>query len=467
MMRRGLRARLVFWHGIGLAVILAGTFAAADWLLRRRLHDQVDAALLALAETEAASALDSATVHLHEHRGAPDSLEFRAIDKLVQILDLNGHIILRSASLGNATLPMSPTLLARVRNRETVLETLPDFADDPVRLVSLPIEENGTVRYALQVATSLGPIRTFLGTTRLLMIAVSGALLAVVILTGAILARNALRPIEAMAAMAQRIGETNLRERLPHPGTRDEIGRLVDTLNGMLDRLEHSFAVQSRFTADAAHELRSPLSRLRAELEVALRRPREPSEYQAVLASCLDEVERLSRLTADLLTLARLDAGERHGCGRESVAVGKAIDQAVKRIQPDAQRKNVTVAVEPTAPLSVAVYDGSLEQVVGNLLENAIKFSPPGGRVTVRVAREGDSILFTVSDTGPGIPRDELPRIFERFYRGEAARASESSGVGLGLAICRGIIEAQGGSISVDSPPEGGTTVTVRLAHAD
>ncbi|PWB78869.1 MAG: two-component sensor histidine kinase [Candidatus Methylomirabilota bacterium] len=466
MTRWGLRARLVFWHGVGLAVILAGTFVAADWLLQRRLHDQVDAALLALAQTEAASALDSATIHLHEHRGAPGAPQLRALDKLVQILDLDGRVILRSASLGDTTLPAPQVLLSRVRNRETVLDTLPDFAGDPVRLVSLPVEDNGEVRYILQVATSLRPIRTFLSTTRLLMLVVSVTLLAVVTLTGAILAKNALRPIQAMAAMAQRIGETNLRDRLPHPGATDEIGRLVDTLNGMLDRLERSFAVQSRFTADAAHELRSPLSRLRAELEVALRRPRDPAEYQAVLLSCLEEVERLSCLTADLLMLARLDAGEPHGYRREAVDVVTVIDQAVKRLEPGAQRKHVTVAVEPAAPFSVAVYDGGLAQVIGNLLENAIKFSPPGGHVTVRVGGEGNQVRLTVSDTGPGISREELPRVFERFYRGDAARASEVPGVGLGLAICRGIVEAQGGSISVESLPAGGTTVTVRLARA-
>ncbi|CBE69949.1 MAG: HAMP domain-containing protein [Candidatus Methylomirabilis oxygeniifera] len=465
-MRWGLRARLVFWHGIGLAVILAGTFAAADWLLRRSLSDQVDAALLALAETEAASALDSTTIHLHEHRGASGAPEFRTLDKLVQILDLDGRVIIRSVSLGDTTLPMSSILLSRIRNRETVLDTLQNFAGDPVRLVSMPIEEGGKVRYALQVATSLRPTRIFLATTRLLIIIVSFVLLAVVTVTGAILAKNTLRPIEAMVAMAQRVGETNLQERLPYPGTKDEIGHLVDTLNGMLDRLERSFAVQSRFTADAAHELRSPLSRLRAELEVALRRPRDLSEYRTVLLSCLEEVERLSRLTGDLLVLARLDAGERHGCKRESVLITTVVDRAVKRIQQEAQRKNVAIAIEPSAHLSVAVYDGSLEQVIANLLENAIKFSPSGSNITVRARSENDHVLLTVSDTGPGIPCNELPRVFERFYRGDTARSSEVPGVGLGLAICRGIVEAQGGSISVDGTSGAGTTVTVRLARA-
>lgn len=465
-MRWGLKARLVFWYGISLAVILAGTFSIADWLLWRSLSRQVDATLLALVETEAASALDSEKIHLHEIKHASGQPAFATIDKLVQIVDVDGRVINRSANLRDMMLPVSHALLARARSRETVFETLPDFAGEPVRVVSFPIEQEGKVRYVLQVATPLSPIRTFLGTTRFLGIVVSTAILAIVTLTGAILARNVLRPIEAIVAMAQRIGGSSLRERLPHPGTKDEIGYLVNTLNGMLDRLERAFAVQSRFTADAAHELRSPLSRLRSEIEVSLRRPRVSLEYQAALSSCLEEIDRLSRLTEDLLMLARLDAGERHANRSEPVFVAPVIDQAVKQLQPEARRKNVTITVEPSPPISVAVYDRSLGQVIGNLLENAVKFSLPGGNVSVSITGNDADVLLTVSDTGPGIPRDDLPRVFERFYRGDASRTSEVPGVGLGLAICRGIVQAYGGSISIDSKPGAGTTVTVRLSRA-
>lgn len=462
-MRWGLRARLAFWHGVGVAVVLAITFIAADLVLWRSIGSQVDAALVTLAETEAASALDSATVHLHQVRRHGDRPMLATLDKLVQVLDADGRVIDRSANLQSATLPVAPDLLARVRNREIVLETIRDFAGGEVRLVSLPVEEAGQVRYVFQVGTPLAPARAFLHTTRIVRIGLVVAILAVVALIGVGLARSALRPIEAMTAMAQRIGESSLQERLPHPGTRDEIGHLVDTLNGMLERLERSFSVQSRFTADAAHELRSPLSRLRGELEVALRRPREEAEYRDVLRSCLDEVERLSRLTDDLLTLARLDAGERQGSERTPVRVGPIIDRAVARLEADARRKNVTI-VEPAPPaLAVSAFDGSLDRVIGNLLENAVKFTPPGGQVRIDAGGDEAGVVITVADTGPGIPPEELPRVFERFYRGDSSRPSEAGGVGLGLAICRGIVEAQGGSITIGSTPGGGTTVTVRL----
>ena len=164
--------------------------------------------------------------------------------------------------------------------------------------------------------------------------------------------------------------------------------------------------------------------------------------------------------------LARLDAGERHANRSEPVFVAPVIDQAVKQLQPEARRKNVTITVEPSPPISVAVYDRSLGQVIGNLLENAVKFSLPGGNVSVSITGNDADVLLTVSDTGPGIPRDDLPRVFERFYRGDASRTSEVPGVGLGLAICRGIVQAYGGSISIDSKPGAGTTVTVRLSRA-
>ena len=258
---------------------------------------------------------------------------------------------------------------------------------------------------------------------------------------------------------ARRLGEANLAERLPHPGTRDEIGRLVGTLNDMLARIEHGVEAQRRFTADASHELSSPLSRLRAELEVTLRRPRERTEYEEALRSCLDEVERLSRLTDELLILARLDAGDVREAPPSPVALGPILDDAVRRLMPVAERRGVAVTLRAGAPPVVQVGPSAVGLVVTNLLENAVKFSPPGGRVSVALAAEAGEALVTVADTGPGIAAEELPRLFERFHRGAAARAAGAPGVGLGLAICRALVERQGGRISVESPPGGGRDV--------
>jgi len=286
------------------------------------------------------------------------------------------------------------------------------------------------------------------------------------VLTGAMLARAILRPIDQIVLRARVMGASGLAERLPHPGGRDEISRLVETLNEMLARVEHVFEAQRRFTADASHELRSPLSRLRAELEVTLRRPRERPEYEEALRSCLAEVARLSRLTEALLTLARLDAGESREAPRQDVALAPILGEAAARLGGGGQDRDISVVLEVPETLRVAVAPAAVSLVISNVLDNAIKFSPPGGKVTIAAFVEDGAAVVAVSDTGPGVPEEELPRLFERFYRGSSARATDTPGVGLGLAICRLVVESQGGSITLEPAPGGGASIRIRLPLA-
>ena len=259
-------------------------------------------------------------------------------------------------------------------------------------------------------------------------------------LTGALLARRALRPIDAMVTRARRIGEANLGDRLPHPGTGDEIARLVETLNAMLGRLEQSFDVQRRFIDDASHELRSPLSRLRAELEVTLRRPRASAEYEETLRSCLDEVEGIQRLVEELLALARIDA--RQGPeSAEPIAVSDIIEASVAAVTLEAERLDVAVAVEPPPEFLVNAAPVAAKVALANILHNAVKFSSRGGQVKIVVTVSREEAVIAVSDTGPGVGAEEASRLFERFYRGSASRASDAGGVGLGLAISRALVE--------------------------
>ena len=304
------KARLTLWHMAVAALMLAGTALVANWALSRAVLSQViDGAVLALAEAEAAALVATPQLPIRVHEMAPGTAapSFVRLDKFVQIVDLEGRVIARGVTLGIAQLPASPAVLARLRDGETVFETRDDFGEEPVRMVSLPVEVGGT-RYAVQVAMSLDDAYAVLGSARRLFAGMAVAILAGVALTGVFLTRNALRPIDRIVARARQIGESSLGERLPRTSQQDEIGRLVDTLNDMLARIEEGFETQRRFTADAAHELQSPLSRLRTELEVTLRRPRDAGEYQETLRSCLEKVERLSILTKELLTLARLDA---------------------------------------------------------------------------------------------------------------------------------------------------------------
>lgn len=461
------KTRLWLGHVTILAAMLAAAAFAGDWALRRVVLGRIiDDAILSLASTEAAALQADAGQRVRVHEIAPGAgpPSFVRLDKFVQITDLDGRVIAHGATLGTSRLPTAPALLARLRDGETVFQTVTDFGEEPVRMVSLPVTA-GPTNYVVQVAMSLDDAYAVLSAGRWLFLTMSLVILTAIGLTGALLARRALRPIDRIVARARRLEESNLAERLPHPGSKDEIGRLVETLNDMLARLERGFEVQRRFTADASHEIRSPLSRLRAELEVTLRRPRSSAEYQETLRSCLDEVERLSRLTEELLVLARLDAGDDRQAPAGSVALTPILEDAVRRYLPEARRRQVQVTLEPSPVLSVTITPGAASLVVTNLLDNALKFSPSGGRVIVSLTAEQGNAVVAVSDTGPGIPADELPMLFERFHRGTASRSGSISGVGLGLAISRAIVEGHGGRITVESAP-GGATFSVRLPLA-
>ena len=328
-------------------------------------------------------------------------------------------------------------------------------------MVSLPVMVTEG-RYAVQVAMSLDDAYAVLRAGRWLFLGMSVAILTVIGLTGALLARRVLRPIDEIVTRARRIGERNLADRLPHPGTRDEIARLVETLNEMLVRLERSFEIQRRFTADASHELRSPLSRLRAELEVTLRRERTAGEYEEALRSCLDEVARVQGLIEQLLELARIDTLQEPE-RPEPIAVSEIVAEAAAAVRPEAERRGVMLAVERSSELVVNAAPFAAKVALANLLDNAVKFSPPGGDVRVAIRAVGEDAVIAVSDTGPGVAAEDVPRLFQRFYRGKASRATDVPGVGLGLAIARALVERQGGRITVATPGEKGATFTVHL----
>jgi two-component system, OmpR family, sensor kinase len=463
----GFKTRLWLGHVAVLAAMLAVAAFGADWMLRRIVLGQIiDDAIVSLASTEAAALQGDAphVVRVHEAGPGAGPPSFARLDKFVQIIDLDGGVVARSATLGTAHLPVLPTLLARLREGETVFGTLTDFGEEPVRMVSLPVEA-ARKRYAVQVAMSLDDAYAVLQTGRWLVLVMSVVILTGIGLTSAVLARRTLRPIDQIVTKATRIGEGSLAERLPHPGTRDEIGRLVETLNSMLSRLERSFEVERRFTADASHELRSPISRLRAELEVTLRRPRAAAEYEETLRSCLDEVERVQALIEELLELARIDTHEEPE-RPAPVTVAEIVEAAVAAVRPLAERRSVIIAEACPPDVRVSAAPGAAKVALANVLDNAIKFSPKGGDVHIAIEVALNEVCIAVSDAGPGIPSEDVERLFERFYRGKTSRAGDVPGFGLGLAISRALVERQGGRISVEAAGPSGATFTVHLPRA-
>jgi len=229
----------------------------------------------------------------------------------------------------------------------------------------------------------------------------------------------------------------------------------------MLERLDAAFEVQRRFTSDASHELRSPITALRGELELALRRERDPEEYRRVLESALEEAERLSFLAEDLLTLARSDAGAIEPRLRR-VDLTRTLEEMVSRHRPRAEEKSLRLEATIEPGMGGLCDPDLLDRLLSNLLENALKFTMPGGRVEVSARGDGEDLVLEVADTGPGIREEDLPRIFDRFYRADAARTS-TEGTGLGLSIVRTTSAAHGGEVTAGNRQEGGAVFRVRL----
>src|SRR5262249_54678548 len=436
LMHLDFKTRLTLLHLVCVALILAVAALIADWGLARLVRQQVDSALLTLARDEIAAInrAPAEPLRIHERPPGTASPSFERLDKFVQIVTADGEPLARSATLGTARLPLSERARTSLGRGRTIYETVENFGDEPIRMITVPLRV-GAAHYAVQVAGSLDDARAIMHAARWLFLTMAAAILAAVAATGALLTRRALVPIDHIVTRARRIGQASLAERLPHPGTSDEIGRLVDTLNDMLGRIERSFEMQRHFTADASHELMSPPWRLRAELEVTLRRPRNVAEYEESLRSCLEEVERLSSLTAELLSLARLDSGEGREAATEPALLAPIVEKAMQRLEDEARPLHGTMTLDPRPAVSVTASPAVVSVAVSNVLQNAVKFCGAGGRVSVNVDVEGRDAVIEVSDTGPGVTSDEIPLIFERFHRGSGPRASGAPGVGLGLAI--------------------------------
>ena len=333
-----------------------------------------------------------------------------------------------------------------------------------MRLLTLPITRDGQLVKLVQVGMPLERAQRTLGRylETLLVLIPLGLTLAAA--GGAVIARSVLRPVDTMSRTARRISGEDLHERLPRRETGDELDHLAETLNAMLARLEATFAQMRRFTADAAHELRTPLTALKGTIEVALRTERSGEEYRRVLASSLEDVERLVRLAEDLLLLSRLSVPA--SAPRERVELEPLLDEIADIAGRVADERGVVVGVKERAPAAVMGDAIALRRAVMKLVENAVKYTPRGGRAELALHVADGWAEIAVSDTGVGMDPADLERIFEPFVRLDAARTRDTAGAGLGLPIARSIVTAHGGTLGAESTPGAGSTFTIRLPLA-
>ena len=320
---------------------------------------------------------------------------------------------------------------------------------------------------AVAAAYPLREVDDILARIRRTFLLVIPLLLASAALGGYFMAKRSLSPVSAMGARAAEITSTNLHERLPVVSPGDELGGLATVVNGLLDRLERAFSQQRRFMADASHELRTPTAILNTEAQVTLSREhRTEGEYRESVEVMQGAAGRLTRIVDDLFLLARSDAG--HLVLREQdVYLDEVVHDAVRAVRPIAERRNIRIELMPVIDASVRGDADLLGRLLLNVLDNAIKFTQPGGAVSVRLTVAGDHYTIAVVDDGPGIPEDAQARVFERFFRVDPARSrietTETSGAGLGLAISRRIAEAHGGELTLVSSRPGRTEFGVTL----
>lgn len=457
-----IRAKLTLWY-LGLAALVLVAFAVAIYIyFSRGLLNAIDTSLRNHAERFAQAVGHPSA---NEEPSQPGVLMFAP--QFVSVLDRNGKVTDQIPDAEGHEVPVSKPALERAAR-----EWVPEYDEvslsptEHVRIITWPARDEDGEMFFVVVGQSLRDVQRAQKQLVLLLAIANPVALLLASLGGLWLANKALRPVDRLTRAAERIGRGNLSERVEEHRSQDEIGRLAATFNQMISRLEQTFERERRFTADASHELKTPLAVLRGDMEVALRRQRTPEEYQRVLESSLEEIARLTKLTEDLLTLARSDA-DQSVLEREHVELDQLAAEAREYIAPLAQSAGVSLSYE--APASAIVVEGDqkrLQQLLVNLLDNAIKYTPPGGNARLALSKEGSSAVIEVSDTGRGIPASALPHIFERFYRQTDPRDSRVTGFGLGLAISKWIADAHGGSIAVNSNEGQGSTFTVRLPLA-
>ena len=513
------RVRLTLWYMGVLAFVLVCLSLGTYWLVARTTDRRTFISLAEISDGFLTTLQAEYKDQLKENPGDPlraaaqESVqEFRLRDHRFAVLDSAGNVLAENEALpaprargGAASQPEIPA--------EVLRRLVAGTAGQPRRLQDLTLGGERFRARVLQAQVggsgvsivsmeSLERERELLEDIRATLLWVIPITLLIASAGGYFLARKSLAPVVGMSEKAALIGAQNLHERLPVQNPRDELGYLASTFNGLLERLDRSFEQQRRFMADASHELRSPVAIIRGEAEVALSQARQPEEYRESLAIALDEARRLSQIVDDLFTLARADAGQYPLRPRDFYLEELAGD-CVRAARTMAAARGITLNYEPDGEMPIHGDEALVRRLAMNLLDNAIKYTPPGGKISVACARSGGEYSFSVRDTGPGIPAEARDKIFERFFRLDPARSASPSancpaihsevatapgsparadraqsatpeerpragledraGAGLGLAIARWIAEAHHGRLTLAQSDASGSVFVAFL----
>lgn len=487
-MTKSIRLTFILWY----ALVLALTFAVFGVVLYFHVIDSLKSELDDVLLTKAGGIADSIDTYWETEKldalrhGASrnifskiNNLNFQKIarrwveessndpelmDMIVQIYKPDGTLIANSLN-APPKLGISKAILQGIATKEASYEDrhVPVEPDDylDLRLVQIPVFEQGKVAYIVQVASPLSSIIATMNRLKLILFLMLPVVVVLAsVFAGEFLASVTLKPLKNMIETVRQITAENMSLRVAVPESQDEIRELAETFNGMLRKIQQVLVSQKQFIQDVSHELRTPLTIMRGEMEVALKRQRSAEEYHAVLASSLDEAKKVGKLLEDLLTLARFDSSSAT-LAKEPMDISYLMGEIAEDMETLARQKGIDIEITSQRGIVLPLDRSKITRAFINIIDNAVRYTPEQGRISIEVIGVNGSAVVTVTDTGIGIPESDLGHIFDRFYQADKSRSSE--GAGLGLSIARSIVEAHGGTITVQSTEDQGTSFLISL----
>jgi two-component system, OmpR family, sensor kinase len=466
-MFESVRARLTLWYVSVLGLVLVAFSFGVYALLSNALYARVDDGLRAVVDITTKSLSNDIEEGQTIQNAAQSTVaELFNPQQAIAIFDESGTLLAENTSGEDFHARLPDT--GSIPDNELYLFTVPESDDDDQRVAVRRVRVSPlNIPYIILVNQPLDAIEDELDSLRKILYYTVPIALLMAGLGGWFLARKSLAPVVFMAESARRIGSENLDLQLPVANPRDELGKLATAFNELLARLNAAFKQQRQFMADASHELRTPLSVMHTAAGVTLKQPhRNEGEYREAIEMLNEQTRRLSRIVKDMFILARADAG-RYPLTKATLYLDDLLEEVTNAGSVLASDKNITVEVENSLEASYYGDEDLLRQMILNLVDNAIKYTPSGTTLKLSLAQQRNEYLISVSDNGPGIPDEAKPRIFERFYRADKARSrsveTDGGGAGLGLAISRWIAEAHGGSLELTHSDHSGTTFLIKL----
>ena len=466
-----IRAKLTIWYTTLLTASLITFGSVVYVVLSKSITSSIDMRLVSLAEIVSKAVFRPSAAQLPKDFDSMLEHFFgiKTAGNFIQVLDKYGKITFTSSTLGKNHIPLSSASYHHAVSGTISYNTVTNIGQYPARVITFPLMEKGQLIGILQVGTPMQESAAVINA--LFYILILGIPLAVILASGVgwFLAKKALSPVDAITMMAKKIEAGSLNERLKVFGPKDELGRLTETFNDMIARLELSFKQMKQFTSDASHELKTPLTVLKGEMEITLKTEKTIEGFREAIKSSLEEIDKMSAIVKSLLNLARIDS--RIKLPKDKVSLNEIIEERFNQTMPLARYKGINMKIIKNEKVAIIGDMLRIGQLIFNLIDNAIKYTVKGGRIEISLEHESGWAIITLLDTGIGIAKEDIPYIFDRFYRVDKARTSAlgggEGGVGLGLSICKEIVDAHEGRIEVTSEAGKGSTFRIYLPIAN